>query len=245
MSELGIRSTSRRWEGVIERGRAVVERFPSIYMRIARHRTPERDGLDGTTDVLIEGFPRSGNSFLVSWIATANPDLHIASHMHSIAHVHAALRRDLPVVVVIREPEAALASLAVYNPNLALDAHIERYRRFHQAVIEVADDVIVSPFPVTTGKPERVVDELQRRTSLELASAPPGGANEVMAEVDRRTVRFNGVFNPNLVARPSDARASANERVRHLLRRRHADSLARLDALHDVLATGPSAIRPG
>ena len=245
MNELGIRSTVRPWEAATERARAAIERLPSLYVRIAHHRTPERDGLDPTTDMVVEGYPRSGNSFLVSWIARANPSVRIASHMHSAAHVRAALRRDVPVVVVVREPEAALASAAVYNPRLPLDLHIERYHRFHTAVIDVVDDVIISPFAVTTGQPARVVEALRARTGLELAAEPPGGVAEVMAEVDRRTVRFNGTFNPNLVARPSDARASANQRAREALREWHASSLAHLHALHDRLATAATAITVG
>lgn len=245
MSELGIRSTARPWEAATERGRAVLERFPGIYVRIARHRTPERDGLDAATDLLIEGFPRSGNSFLVSWIATANPDLRIASHMHSMAHVHAALRRDLPVVIVVREPEDALASLAVFSPEQPLEQHIERYRRFHERAIDVTDDVIVSPFEVTTKRPELVVDALRPRMSQDLVASPPGGTVEVMEAVDRRSLRFHGSFDPNVVSRPSDTRSRATESARTMLRAHHGEALARLQSLHDRLTTGPTALKTG
>jgi hypothetical protein len=242
VNELQVRSSARPWEAASERGRAALERFPDLYIRIARRRTPARLGVDASTDLLIEGFPRSGNSFLVSWIAKANPGLRIASHMHSIAHVHAALRRRLPVVVVIREPEAALASLALFDRQRPIEQHIERYRRFHVGVLAVCDEVLVSPFTVTTGQPERVVEALRPAMVRDLVATPPGGVDAVMAEVDRRTVRFNGVFDANRVARPTDARSAANERVRDLLRTRHCEALAVLDALHDRLASGPRAI---
>jgi hypothetical protein len=244
MNELQVRSSARPWEAASERGRAALERFPGLYVRIARRRTPAREGVDASTELLVEGFPRSGNSFLVSWIAKANPGVRIASHMHSIAHVHAALRRRVPVVVVIRQPEAALASLALFDGQRPIEQHIERYRRFHVGVLAVSDEVLVSPFAVTTGEPERVVEALRPTMARDLVATPPGGVDEVMAEVDRRTVRFNGVFDANRVARPTDARAAANERVRDLLRTRHAEALAVLDSLHERLASGPRAISP-
>jgi hypothetical protein len=244
VNELQVRSSARPWEAASERGRAALERFPGLYIRIARRRTPARQGVDASTDLLIEGFPRSGNSFLVSWIAKANPGLRIASHMHSIAHVHAALRRRLPVVVVIREPEAALASLALFDRQRPIEQHIERYRRFHVGVLAVYDEVLVSPFAISTAQPERVVEALRPTMAQDLVATPPGGVDEVMAEVDRRTVHFNGVFDASRVARPTAARSTANERVRGLLRTRHSEALADLEALHDRLASGPRAITP-
>lgn len=222
----------------------MIEHFPGLYIRVAQRRTPTRTAVDATTDLLIDGFPRSGNSYLVSWIGRANPQLRIASHMHSIAHVHAAVRRRVPTVVVVRRPEEAIASLAVYAPQSPLERHIARYRRFHRGMRKLADAVLISPFPVTTGAPELVVDALRPRMAVALEAAPPGGRGEAMDEVDRRRIAFGGRADETKVARPSTARRPAIEQVRERLRARHGEALAELDALHDELVGRPSAITP-
>lgn len=240
----GLRVEPTRLEVVAERARAALERLPGPYLRIAHLRTPQRDALADTTDVLIEGFPRSGNSFLVSWMGRANPDLDIASHMHSVAHIRAALQYDVPVVVVIRPPEAALASLAVFNPHVALDTQIQRYRRFHEGVAALADDVLISPFPVTTAQPQAVVQALEGRVGRLLMHEPPGGEDEVLAEVARRTVAFGHGHDERKVGRPTESRRDANDQARAWLRAHRATELARLQALHDKLALSQTAITP-
>jgi hypothetical protein len=242
MRGIELRPEPTRREVVAERARAALEKLPGTYLRIAQRRTPLRDALSDTTDVLIEGFPRSGNSFLVSWVGRANPDLEIASHMHSVAHISAALRCEVPVVVVIRSPEAALASLAVFNPQVALDTQIERYRRFHEGVADLASEVIISPFPATTATPHAVVSALERRLGRPLVQEPPGGEDEVLAEVDRRTGVFGRGHDERRVGRPTESRRTANEQAREWLRGHRADELARLQALHDDLAVAPTAV---
>jgi hypothetical protein len=237
-----LRVSSTRREVVAERARTVIERVPSVYLPIARKRTPKRTALDSSTDLLIEGFPRSGNTFLLAWIARANPDLRIASHMHSIANVRAALRSGVPVVVVIRPPEAAIASLAVYNPSGPLDQHVARYGRFHRGVLDVVDDVILSPFPVTTRVPERVVEAIVSRSGRPLATSPAGGRDEVLAAVDDRNVLFNGELIELKVSRPSEARRAATEAVAAVLRERFGRELQELDELHHVLTRASSAV---
>jgi hypothetical protein len=240
----GLRGKPARHDLISERARATVERLPRVYLRVARRRTPRRDAVGDATDVLIEGFPRSGNSFLVAWLRRANPDLQIASHMHSIAHVRAALRRDVPVVVVIRPPEAALASWSVYNPRGAVDVQIERYRRFHEGLAEVADHVLISPFEVTTESPTTVVHALEAPLRRSLVDEPPGGMDEVFDEVDRRSVAYGSGHDERRLGRPTESRRAETAVVRRWLRDHRHGEMARLGELHDRLAGLPTAITP-
>ncbi len=44
------------------------------------------------TDICIDGYPRSANSFSVRMFQQANPDTHIAHHTHSIANIQKAIK---------------------------------------------------------------------------------------------------------------------------------------------------------
>lgn len=225
-----------------EQARAVAERVPRLYLPLAQRRNPGRIPMDASADLVVEGFPRSGNSFLMSWFACANPGLRIASHLHSIANVTAALRLGVSAVVVIRPPATAIASLALFSPAEPLDQHIARYRRFHRGVLAVAGDVVISPFPTTTGDPARVVEAVAIRSGRQLVLTPPGGRDEVTSAVEALNVKANGALDERKVGRPSAARRQAATVVTDLLRSRFAAELADLDQLYEHLASGPSAV---
>lgn len=66
------------------------------------------------TELVIEGFPRSGNSFSVFAFSNFGADaLRLAHHVHSPSLIVLAARYRLPAVVLIRAPDDAVtASLA-------------------------------------------------------------------------------------------------------------------------------------
>jgi hypothetical protein len=57
------------------------------------------------TDLVVEGFPRSGNTFMVTALQQVTDHrLRIASHVHHPAQVKLAYLRNVPTVLVVREP---------------------------------------------------------------------------------------------------------------------------------------------
>src|SRR5215211_5813810 len=69
------------------------------------------------TQLVIEGFPRSGNSFARSAFVMAQSEspgkIRIAHHMHVPAQVVRAARWQIPTLVVIRRPRDAVLSFAL------------------------------------------------------------------------------------------------------------------------------------
>ena len=103
----------------------------------------------GFTEVVIEGFPRSGNSWLFNVVQFLYPDLHIAHHMHSIVPIQMALRNRLPAYCLIRNPLDSIASFAAFisenGPRRKDSEHFERnigqsiqqYLAFHSKLLGV------------------------------------------------------------------------------------------------------------
>lgn len=67
----------------------------------------------------LDGFPRSGNTYFTAAISAVFPDVIFSNHLHAIAPIKIALRRDVPTIILMREPEAAIASYIVhiYDPR--------------------------------------------------------------------------------------------------------------------------------
>src|SRR5215211_6607259 len=80
---------------------------------VARIVTPD-------TQLVIEGFPRSGNSFARRAFVMAQSDTqikhHIAHHLHVPAQVVRAARWQIPTLVLIRRPKDAVLSLVLRDP---------------------------------------------------------------------------------------------------------------------------------
>ena len=59
------------------------------------------------TQLVIEGYPRSANTYAVVAFAAVQPERpRIAHHLHVAAQVLAAVDRDIPTMVLIRRPQA-------------------------------------------------------------------------------------------------------------------------------------------
>jgi hypothetical protein len=127
-----------------------VARYPIVAMPLARlrHRGVV---LSDDTEVVIEGFPRSGNSFAVAAFDMPQPrPLRIAHHTHAPAQVIEACRRNVPTMVLVRDPDQAALNLALYHEGLSLPQALRSYISFHDTVWPFRAGFSVAPFPEVT-----------------------------------------------------------------------------------------------
>jgi hypothetical protein len=113
-------------------GLTVTAQHPGLAVglsRLGRYGEPLHLG----TEILIEGFPRSGNSFAVAAFCKAQKrEVDIAHHLHAPGHVIAAVRSNVPALVVIRHPDEAVLEFASSKPNIPVAAILRGYIRFYQ-----------------------------------------------------------------------------------------------------------------
>ena len=107
---------------------------------------------DRSSELCIEGYPSSGNTFAELTVGEVWPGLRIATHRHCIAAVKRALGLGVPTVVLIREPYGAISSCVV-RFGMPLRRAVQEYRHFYEwlegeprplvleAVGHVVDDV--------------------------------------------------------------------------------------------------------
>ena len=66
-----------------------------------------------STDLCLEAYPSSANSFLCRVLKYSNKGLKIGQHTHSIANIKIALKYNIPVVAIIRNTLDAISSRVV------------------------------------------------------------------------------------------------------------------------------------
>ncbi|MCA6218230.1 hypothetical protein KGA65_16980 [Ideonella sp. B7] len=143
---------------------------PNLYIPL-RRMAGRTDGLaEVGTQLVIEGFPRSGNSYAEAAIRWSQRDtLKLAHHTHSAAHVLWAIKNRIPVLVVFRNPIDAITSLVQHEPErYAFSDSIREYISFHSALFRSQDSIVFSPFQQTTNGFPDVIRNINRKFNLDL-----------------------------------------------------------------------------
>lgn len=170
--------------------------------------------------VVIEGFPRSGNTFAVyAFRAATGIQQGIAHHLHVAGHVRRGVRLGLPTLVLVRPPQPVAASLLTYKPWLPPAQVIEDYITFHRLIWRCRDAIVVATFDMATTDFGSCMEALNERFQTDFT--PFQHKREqlegVFEAIDRRNrERHGGDLVVTKLARPSEHRSSALEH--HLCR---------------------------
>jgi hypothetical protein len=170
------------------------------------------------TDLIVEGFPRSGNTFTVFALQdVAQNQLRISSHVHHPSQVKLAVQRDLPTVLVIREPIGALASYLTYGRHGRPTDVFREYYAYYQELIPYADRVLILNFEEIISDMPAIIDRINGRFAMALPpfDQSPGNVDHLFEEIARHHQLVHPDLEPDHVApRPTAARREANERHR-------------------------------
>ncbi|MGH2554667.1 MAG: hypothetical protein ACRDHO_02985 [Actinomycetota bacterium] len=229
---------------VRRRLRALVIRFPGIYIPLMRWRYRSSEGAGAVrrkTDIVIEGFERSGNSFAVAAFRLAqNRPVRIAHHLHVAGQVVVAHRLGVPALVLIRKPEDAIVSLLFRYPHLSVAQALRSYRRFYEPLVPLRRGLVLARFESVIsdfGMVTKRVNEVFR-TSFEVFEHSPENAARCFALIEQanRTKYGKGEVDEISVARPSGARAEAKARLVSEYRSpRWSDERRRVEAIYAAL----------
>lgn len=116
------------------------------------------------TDIVIEGFPRTANTFAVAaFIVAQQKPVRIAHHTHKAIQVIRAVQLGKPTIVVIRKPIDAVASLTIRQPAFSLSQGLRVYSRFYKAISPHRSGYIVAEFTEVTNDFGKVVERVNRQ----------------------------------------------------------------------------------
>ena len=213
--------------------RDLLERWPGLYVRVARLRHGDRV-LGPGTDLVIEGFPRSANTFAVTAFQLTQTDpVRVAHHLHSSGHVIAAASRGVPTLLIVRTPRDAIVSSVLRKPSLAVEAVADRYATFHEPLLPLAGRIEIASFEQVTTDFGAVIDRLNQRYGTRFArfDHTPEATAAVFERIDALSRRRTGELDGRVVARPDGAKQNDVEPLRE---RYDALPAARRQGLEDL-----------
>jgi len=139
---------------------------PACYLPIARFRYPEPspEVIGPATELVIEGYMRSANTFAVHAFQSAQRrPVALAHHLHAPAQLIRAARRGVPALVLIREPEDTILSQVQWEPDISMRAALMTYVRFYRALEPYAGAFLTATFPQITEDFGEVIRRLNAR----------------------------------------------------------------------------------
>lgn len=150
--------------------RTRIGRRPSLFGAAYRMVNQDTSRLVGSdTSLVIDGFPRSGNSFTVyAVLRSANRDITIAHHLHASGQLLRAARWGIPACVVIRDPIEAIPAFLAKNPRFGLADALAAYALYYRELFPLRREVVVARFETLTTDIGLIIEGLNRRFGLGL-----------------------------------------------------------------------------
>lgn len=181
--------------------------FPAYRLTAPRHHiqeclfSPEKE-------IVIEGFPRSANTFaVVAFCKAQGRHVPMGHHLHVEAQILMAASLGKPCLALIRNPDDAVRSLKIRHPDVKVERAYKRWLDFYSAVEKVLAGVVVADFTEVTTDYGQVIERLNRffGTSYMAFEYTESNVHEVFEEIDAINRQIDGGKETH-VARPSDAR---------------------------------------
>lgn len=213
--------------------RNIYVQYPRLYLPLARLRHSSELGsraVDSDTDLVIEGYPRSANSFAFRafTLAQSRP-MRVAHQLHAPAQIIGAAKMGIPALLLIRDPEEAILSrtLLFGYPYDTVTPAMKEYLRFHEATLPYREHYLLATFDAVTSDFGAVIRALNRRfgTEFEEFEHTEENVKRCFDLMEQRNRQIRGSLNEVTVSRPSEERRALKESLRSRFR---ADSVADL-----------------
>jgi hypothetical protein len=216
-------------------------KHPGVFSGLYRLRGEDRV-VQPKTRLVIEGYPRSANTFAVwAFRQAQHEDVHLAHHLHHPAQVIQAARWNIPALVLIREPKDAVISWVVRDPQ-PVSLALRHYVSFYETVAEYRDAYVLGRFEEVTGDYGAVIDRINHRFDTRFSSFHHTEENvgKVFSRIEQRhRERNKGMLSEARVARPTAAKAENTRKVGPELQApKNNRLLTEAQDVYDYLITG-------
>lgn len=138
------------------------------------------------TELVIEGYPRSGNTTTVyGFLERQERPVRVAHHKHHAAQLISAVRLGIPAVALVRNPRDAIISHRAFaeeerlrcgrslrTASLTFSDLAASWAAFYRAILPISDRILVVPFEAAIADLEGVIEEMNARFHTSFRSDP-------------------------------------------------------------------------
>jgi hypothetical protein len=224
-----------------EWARRHVGRHPFLFYNFYRLRPGYRDLLvDRRTQIVIEGFPRSGNTFAVVAFEQAQQEsVRIAHHLHMPAQVVLAAQWSIPTLLLVRKPTEAALSWVVREPQVPIRQALKHYISYYEKASKYRDALVVGFFEEVIRDYGAVLERVNAKFGTGFTTFVHSEDN-VRCVFDRieelHRAKRGGMLDEKVIAHPSAVKAGLKDALKKELEAPEVRKLiARAEALYQSL----------
>ena len=219
--------------------RTFLRKYPMVFLPLSRWRWnrwrkefniltngPEPaapEPVERETDVVIEGFPRMGNTFAhIAFKFAQKEPVKIAHHTHAAAQVIYAAKRNIPTIVLIREPEAAITSYLVgeFDTDLSISQSLREYISFYTNIMPYKDRFLIVEFEDLISDYGAIIRllNIMFSTSFDEFQHTRSNVNACFELIEKGYQSVFGDFSEKNVCRPSESRLELKEDTQRMFK---------------------------
>ena len=220
-------------------------KYPSAFYGLYRLSRKDRARVvSPDTQLVMEGFPRSANTFArVAFNSAQSERVRIAHGLHVPAQVIRAARWRIPTLVLIRKPKDAVLSFAIRDP-ISVDQALRYYISFYETVEEYRAAYVLGLFEEVTEDFGEVIKRMNDRFKTTFApfSHDEWNVEGVFARIEKNSrKRFGEMSMENRASRPFASREKLKREVEYELENpKRRDLISRADSVYERLARRPA-----
>ncbi len=222
---------------------SVRSQYPTLYFPIEQLLHPDRRHIcvSPQHDLVIEGYPRSSNSFTVAAFHQAQTkNFRVAHHLHAPAQIIRACKLGIPCLVLVRRPRDAVLSCWIHTPEWSLAFLIRDYIRFYKSILPYSDGFVVATLEQTTTDLGSVIRRLNTKfeSNFELFDHTDDNSNQVFRSMEEKHMKRLGRIDNKRISRPTIERNSLKaDLISQLENPRLSKALRRADYLFESLCS--------
>ena len=216
-----------RWE--------IISRFkstPWLYIPLVGSRSRDLHGnfrgINRKTELLIDAYPRSANTYATYGFLHCQKDpVNVSHHLHAPAAILYAAQHKIPTLTIIRDPFDACASILAYLPDYGIEQAFRDYLNYYRAVRKSMPHAFVAKFETVTADLGKVIEALNAKYSRKYTvfSNTPEEIDAVRAKTKKIiTTKFGGAaFDKGRNSVPSSVSTGPKQSLAAMLSEQHAE----------------------
>ena len=192
--------------------RVFLYQYPTTFKLLANlNRKKKHILVNKDSEIVIEGFPRSGNTFAhVAFEYAQGRDVNIASHFHAPGQIIWGVKSNVPTLLLIREPVDAVSSLLIRENYLSEMQVLRWYIEFYQSVYPYMNRLVLADFNEVISDFGQVMIKINKHYSTSFIPFEHSEENvqtcfRIIEDLDRQDTKQENVTEKT-VSRPSKIR---------------------------------------
>jgi len=174
--------------------------------------------INNKTIICIEGFQRSGNTFIHEWFKYNNKNLShkIADHSHITAQLKRSIKNKIPTIVTIRDPFNVVSSTLFSNNKLSVNLILRTYIDYYNFLLKNNDKLIIISFENFLKYPNELIFHINQTYNRDFQSNKID--NETETKIFKIIKKRNSKKNkPKLLAIPNKKKKKIKLSYRNMI----------------------------